>query len=157
MKSPSLTSAAARTALVAGLALALFSFTFVGGNSYKVYLNNKLIVDQYLTRDAKTPVLNLESADAGDKLQVHFNECGQIGTQRSLTLKDGQNKVLKSWSYKDAAKDANTSPVVCSVADIQSFQKGKGNLTLVYASKFIPEGVALAVITTDPGVASVGQ
>jgi hypothetical protein len=117
------------------LVVALSSFTVrVGGESYTIHLNNKLVAEHYLTSKAVTPSVALNQAESNDDLSVYYNECGKIGKERKLTIKDDNGKVLKTWSFVNASGEH--TPMVCKVKDILALkQKGDNSVRLYYASK----------------------
>jgi hypothetical protein len=133
-----------------GLVVLLSAFSGrMGGDSFTIYLNNRLVLQQYVTREEGTKNLQLDQRDYNDQLIINYNHCGQVGTDRTIVLKDGQNKLLKEWRFADAA---GTSPVglnaamTCKVKDIFDLQKANGNdrVNLYYSSKQLPNGRLLA-------------
>ena len=134
--------------LIAGLVLCsfLFSFSPVGGEGFTVHLNNKLLVEHYFTAKSVTPVLTLDRASVNGELAIYYNECGQIGKHRSLTIKDEKGLVLKEWSYTDATKEH--TPMYAKVKDILALKhKSSGALKLFYFSQRVSDGRLLATIT----------
>jgi hypothetical protein len=139
-----LKSFAAVLLLLAGHVV-LFSFTSPrGGDSFTIHLNNKLVLHQYLHVDKAVKTLSLQAANNNDKLRISFSHCGQVGKSRSITIKDGQNKVLKQWRYAD-----NHSSMVCKVKDITGLKKGNGPLQLFYSSGEMPAGRVLASVIVE--------
>src|ERR1044071_6607861 len=69
--------------------LMLFAFTSPkGGESFEIYLNGKIIVQQALYSDKSVKNLQLTSTSANDKLDIYYNHCGQTGKNRTITIKD---------------------------------------------------------------------
>lgn len=132
------------------LILALSSFTVrLGGESYTIHLNNKLVAEHYLTSRAVTPSVALNQAEGNDKLSIYYNECGRIGKERKLTIKDDNDKVLKTWSFTNASGEH--TPMICKVKDILAVkQKGDNSVRLYYTSKEVASERFLAtlVLTT---------
>lgn len=128
------------------LVFALSSFTLrFGGESYTIHLNNKLVVEHYLTSKAATPSVALNQAEGNDELSIYFNECGKIGKERKLTIKDDNDKVLKTWSFVNASGEH--TPMICKVKDILMLkQKGDNSVRLYYASKEVTSERFLATL-----------
>ena len=132
----------------------LFSFSGdTGADSYKVYLNDKLILQQYVSRQASVPDLPLDESVANDELAIYYNHCGKIGTARNISIKDGNDQLLKEWKYTDVS--GTDTGMHCSVKDILTLSKGKAKVNLYYSSKEIPDGMILAsIVTKDKKTAS---
>jgi hypothetical protein len=123
-----------------------FSAT-AGGDSYEIYLNNKLIVRQFLHEPIDLKNLSLDKANANDQLVIYYSHCGQTGKNRSITIKDNNGSILKEWKFADAA---GRSGMTISVKELLQLQKkGNGQLTMVYASKELPKGQALTSVKLD--------
>jgi len=144
----------AATKLLAPIGLVVLLSAFsprMGSHSFTIYLNNRLMVQQYvaMAREEGTKTLQLEQRDYNDQLIINYNQCGQVGTDRTIVLKDGQNRLLKEWHYTDAAGanpvSANAA-MTCKVKDIFDLQKANGNdrVNLYYSSKQVPNAVLLA-------------
>jgi hypothetical protein len=74
-----------------------------------------------------------------------------VGKNRIVSLKDGQNKVVKEWRFADANEPV--AAMNCSVKDILSV-KNTGVLKLYYASSELPKGRLLAnIIVSNNSVA----
>jgi len=128
------------------LSMALFSFSKVkGGDYFEIYLNNKLVVQQVLRSDKNVKQLSLQQSNYKDQLKVVYSECGRIGQERKITIKDGQNRVLKQWSFVNGTKSAKE--MIVNVKDILDLKKGDAVLQLIYSSRELPKGQVLASIT----------
>jgi hypothetical protein len=136
------------------LCLVLFSFTYkagekiFGGEGFEVYLNNKLILQQYGNEMNTVKTVQLDQGASTGELAIRYYHCGQPGKSRVVTIKDEQNVVLKEWKFGDA-KDA-TARVCCNVKDILALPKLKSGkkINLYYSSAQLPNGRLLAVLTT---------
>lgn len=85
---------------IAALSLLLVSFApRVGGYSYTLHLNNKFVSEHYLTSKLETPSLALTEQATTGTLGIYFNECGQIGQGRKLSVRTADEKILKEWSF----------------------------------------------------------
>lgn len=126
--------------------MALVSFSNgKGGDYFEIYLNNKLVVQQVLHADKKVKQLSLQQSNYNDQLKVVYSECGRIGQERKITIKDGQNRVLKQWSFVNGTKSAKE--MIVNVKEILDLKKANTLLQLVYSSRELPKGQVLASIT----------
>src|SRR5687767_6269860 len=85
-----------------GIAVAatLFSFSGLpGAHSVQVYLDDKLVVDQYLDSKTSAPKLTISEGEKYSQIIVKYSECGRTVTSRTITIKDDKNKVLKNWVF----------------------------------------------------------
>lgn len=147
---------AMRLLMLVVLSATLSSFAHApGADSFKVYLNDKLLFQQYVTRDNAVPTINLGENPGSDLLTIYYDHCGSIGTQRSLTLLDGQ-QVLKKWEYPDTQAVA-ASGMNCRVSDIKALQKSSKSISLVYASKELEAPLALLTISSTGMTVRAGR
>jgi len=143
---------------LAGLALCAVLFSFstnhTGGEGFEIYLNNKLVLEQYGNNMNTVKTLNLEKVAEEDVLSVRYHHCGRVGKNRTITIKDAQDIVLKEWKFNDASDVA--SRISCKVKDIVGLSKGKNNtLKLYYSSSELPKGRLLASIAAQKNVAKL--
>jgi hypothetical protein len=128
------------------LSAVLFSFYGIGGEGYTIRMGDRLLIEEHVTLKSPVPNFSLYQRDADEALFVYYSHCGQIGTSRSIAIKDNRNTVLKEWKYADAV--SGNAPMVCKVKDILALQREAGrNVQLVYSSKEIPSGKVLAKVT----------
>jgi len=138
-----------------GLVLAIISLTTLmshalgGVDSYRIYLNNKLILQQYVGRPLDLESLPLSAANSNDKLVIYYNHCGAIGKGRSISIKDEKGVVLKEWKFADAASsdpktDAGMTIPVKEILALQ--EKGRG-LAMYYSAQGRPEGLLLTRVS----------
>jgi len=144
-------------ALLIVLSGILFSFSVktissyksnVGGEGFEVYLNDKLVLQQYGEKMNTVKTLELDQRASNGQLAIRYYHCGRPGKSRVVTIKDEQNVVLKEWKFGDA-KDASTK-VCCNVKDIfalPKFNAGK-KVNLYYSAAELPNGRLLATLTT---------
>ncbi|MEQ1588307.1 MAG: hypothetical protein ABL895_20655 [Cyclobacteriaceae bacterium] len=135
-----------------GVALCSILFSFAsstGAHSVQVYLDSKLVIDQYIHSKMDAPKLILDPAEKHGQLIVKYSECGRTVTGRMITLKDENNKVLKDWHYEGASAGFK-EPMSCFVKDIMMLKpKESSTLKLYYSSKEFPEGQQIAFIAID--------
>lgn len=145
---------------LAGVALCtlLLSFsTNPGAHSFQVYLDSKLVLDQYADTRTDAPKILLSSAEKYNQLIVKYNECGRTVTGRVITLKDEHNKVLKDWRF-EGTTSGYKDPMTCNMKDIAALkQKGSNTLKLFYSSKEFPEGMQIANLVFDGKAATVAN
>ena len=150
-KKPALTSV-----LFTGLCMLLFSFSGKkGGDSFQIYVDGKLIVEQFVHAGKGVQNLQLGQLSSKDRIEVYYNHCGKIGKSRTISIKSADNKTLKEWKVADTA---NKTFMTCQIKEVLALQKSKSSkLNLFYSSKELPEGRLLAVIngreTKTAGVA----
>ena len=137
-----------RLAAVASMAILLsFSTGNGGGEGFEIYLNNKLVLQQYGSDMNHVKLLNLDKAADNDQLSVRYHHCGRVGKSRIITIKDAQDKVLKEWKFTDVPDVA--ARMSCKVKDILGLRNGKNNtLKLYYSSSELPKGRQLTSIVT---------
>jgi hypothetical protein len=125
----------------------LSSFTSMpGGEGFEVFLNNKVVLQQFGSKMNTIKTLNLDQASPDDQLAIIYHHCGQYGKNRVLTIKDGQNNTLKKWNFKDEG-----ARMTCKVKDILNLQKKNAVLKLYYSSSELPEGRQLALLSVPAG------
>jgi hypothetical protein len=140
--------------LAAGLlAMVVLSITLVsfsirpGGEHFEIYLNDKLVLQQFVSQGERVKNLALDERNVNDQVKIFYNHCGKIGTKRIVALKDGK-EVLKQWQFSDVGSKKFMS---FGAGDLLSFEKKNGGrkLNLVYASSEIPEGRLLASVVLN--------
>ena len=118
-----------------------------GGEGFEIYLNNKVILQQYGNDMNTVKSLQLNQSSSNDKLTIKYHHCGRVGKNRVVTIKDGQNNVLKEFRYADAATPV--AAMSLPVKDMLDFKKGSSiTLKLYYSSSELPKGRQLVSITT---------
>ncbi len=123
---------------------------FAGGDSYEIYLNNKLIQKQYV-HDPSFALMNLQldKANVNDNLVVRYSHCGVTGKGRSIVIKDGQDNILKEWKFADATgSDVSMSIPVKEILDLQKNNSNTSFSLYYFSSQMLPKGRMLASIQT---------
>ena len=125
--------------------LALFSFTAPrGGDVFEIYLNGNRLVQQFVHVDNSVKSLQVTSTSVTDKLDIYYSHCGQTGKDRSITVKNEKNKILKTWKFTDAT---GKSAMTIMLKDLYGLEKAdQMKLSIVYSSKELPAGRALATL-----------
>ena len=134
------------TALVAVCA-SLFSFTGKwGGEGFEIYLNNKLVLQQFGKDMNQVKTISIDPSFASAQLSVKYYHCGQFGKKRVLAIKNDENKTLKQWTFGDSEK--NSDAMRCGVKEILDLQKVSSNkLYLYYSSSELSKERLLATIS----------
>ena len=141
-----------KTGAVKLLALVVFSTAFssfsgkMGGDSFEIYINKKLVVQQFVSQSSAVKSFQLDASNANSEIDIYYRHCGQTGKSRNIIVKDGENHLLKEWHFSDAS-GSNTS-MTCRVKDLLNFGKIKGisKLNLYYSSKEMPKERLLAAV-----------
>ncbi len=132
----------------------LFSFSpKPGGEGFEIYLGSKLLTQQFGSKVNDVKTLQIEQGSANELLTIKYYHCGKVGKNRVLTIKDGQNKILKEFHFADAS--TQTNGMCCNVKDIAVLRKGNNNtFKLYYSSSELPNGRLLAsIIIGNTGMA----
>ncbi len=89
----------------------LYLFTFnanAGGDSYEIYLNNKLILKQFVTQPINIRSLQLDKSNSNDRLIIFYSHCGQPGKGRSIAIKGDKGNIIKQWKLLCSSNKCNT-------------------------------------------------
>lgn len=143
----------AMTLVATAAALLSFSSNF-GGEGFEISLNGKLLLQQF-GKDLNTvKTLQLNQNSPNDKLAIRYYHCGRVGKNRTIAIKDAQDKLVKEWHFADAASPI--SDMSCPVKDIVGLKKNSNVFfKLYYSSAELPNGRQLvSVIIGNNSVAS---
>lgn len=127
--------------LIIGTTLFSFSTKKWGGDIFEVYVNGKLLVKQFATTDKSVKEISLMQHAANEEVAFYYSHCGQQGKNRHITIKDGQDHLLKQWRIADEAK-----AMTCKIKDIALLQKKGDKLNVYYSSTELPGGRILVAI-----------
>lgn len=131
-------------ALMAGSFLLAFTKP-AGGEGFEIFLNSKVVVQKFGGPSNKIQVLSLGQASANDQLTVKYYHCGRAGTNRTLTLKNSKNEVVKQWSFRDGKSGPSMTIHVKEILEAQQ-KAGGQKLGLHYASGELTGGRMLALL-----------
>jgi hypothetical protein len=134
------------TLLAMALCTIASGFSPFGAHAVKVYLDDKLVADQYLNFKGNNPTITLDPAAKYDKLIVKYSECGRTVTDRKITAKDDNNKVLKEWQFPGSSTGFEGA-MECSVKEIVALKQKSNSLKLYYSSHDFPEGQPFLALT----------
>lgn len=116
-----------------------------GGDSYTIYLNDKMLVEHFVHMKKSLPHLQLGQGKETDRVVVYYSHCGKQGTNRVITVRNDNNEVLKTYRFPDGTKVM--SGMKFALKDLNSLQKNiKENLFIYYAAKEMPEAMKLASV-----------
>ncbi len=133
--------------LLLPVAIAMGSFISpVGGEGYEIYIDNKLVLQQFGKNMKEVKNLQLNASHSKSELNVKFFHCGMAGKSRTLELRTPEKQVLKQWQFaNEEAKNFAITVPVKEILDLQKKAKA-GTLHLIYSSKEAPDGRFLAGI-----------
>lgn len=131
------------------LSIIAFGFTKpVGLDSYEIYLNDKLILKQFVNQPLSLRQLRLDKANDNDRLRIYYRHCNvpETGTGRSIAVKDDRGNVLKKWEFANAT--GSKTDMVISVKELLWLEKNNAghDLRLHYTARELPKGEMLAAI-----------
>lgn len=135
-----------KTFALVAIAATLLSFTTnFGGEGFEIFLNGKVVLQQFGKDIDKVNTLQLNSASPGDKLTIRYYHCGRVGKNRVVTIKDGQDKLVKEWHFKDA--QTAVGDIGWTVQDILNLKKAGNNIfKIYYSSTELPQGRMLTSV-----------
>ncbi len=135
-----------KTMALFAIGIALFSFSpKPGGEGFEIFLNNKVVLQQYGKDINTVKSLQLSQVSPDDKLTVKYHHCGKVGKNRVITIKDAQNNTLKEFRYNDASTPVSAMEI--KMKEILNLKKSS-SLKLCYTSTELPDGRMLASLST---------
>ncbi len=127
--------------------LSLFTFNAkAGGDSYEIYLNNKLLLRQYVTQPLNIKSLEFDKANASDRLVIFYKHCGLTGTGRSIAIKDENGKVLREWKFANATGSNESMVIPVKELMVIATNNNEIHLALYYAAQQLPKGRILTSV-----------
>ena len=134
------------------VAAAIVSFApSFGGEGFEISLDSKVVIQKYGPNINDVNSLQLDQSSYNEQLTVKYHHCGRVGKNRVLSLKDGQNRMVKEWKFADAATPV--AAMSCNVKDILALKKGNSGLyKLYYISSELPNGRLLTNIVLGNSV-----
>ena len=139
-------SITSKTVAFVAICVTLFSFSpKPGGEGFEISLNNKVVLQQFGSQMDAVKSMSLNQGSYNDQLTIKYHHCGKVGKNRVVTIKDGQNKILKEWHFADASTPV--AAMAINVKDILALQKGNSRVNLYYSSSELPKGRLLTTIT----------
>lgn len=134
-----------KTLVLLTICSTLFAFTKPGGEGFEIALNGKIILQRFGSDVSTVKSLSLNSVTPEDKLTIKYHHCGRVGKKRMLTIKDEQNKTLKTFSYPDGSSSVSSMEI--KMKELLNLEKTQ-RLQLVYTSTELPNGRTLVALNT---------
>ena len=133
------------TILLAGVALISF-VSPRGGDHYQVYLNKKLIFQEFVSLSTSAKSFQLDRNNYSGEIDVVYSHCGEAGKNRIIKITDADNNLLKQWTFGNG-KD-HKSAMNFQVKEMLLAQKNNpvNKLHLYYLSDQLPKGKLLTSI-----------
>ena len=121
------------------LSLGISSYTKPGGDIFEVYIGKEMLIQQALHNDHGVKQITLRADQKDEKMSVKFYHCGKSGTQRTITLRDQNDRVLKTLSFSEPK--SSSSVMSFPVKEIVQFQSEQNtSVRLYYSSAELPKG-----------------
>lgn len=134
-----------KACLLACISIFLFSFVLKpGGEGFEVFINNNAVVQQFGKNAGEIKTIQL---NPNDNLVIKYYHCGIAGKNRVVTVKNGQNKVLREFRYKDNTQASGG--MFISVKDVLDAGKNNSDLKLCYSSSELPNGRTLVKLSAN--------
>ncbi|SEL26593.1 hypothetical protein [Parapedobacter koreensis] len=129
-----------------------FGFTAkMGLDSYEIYLNNTLILKQFVNQPLNLRKLQLDKAKESDQLRIYYTHCTNkgVGTGRRIVINDQQGHALKTWEFADV--NHADGGMVITVKALRELEKRYANrqLSLHYLTDEHPQGELLARVALE--------
>jgi hypothetical protein len=140
-----------RSIITAGIlttVVLLFSFNNrnAGGEGFEVYLNDKLVLQQFGHKSPSSNMLDLEQAKPADKISVKYYHCGKVPKNGLLSVRNDKSDILKKWNF--IVRKQTTADVNCKAAEILNLETKQTTMQLYYSSTDLPGGRLIAGIRT---------
>lgn len=150
MKTTKLKSAFTGMLLMLLLGLSTMAFSpKLGLDGYEIYLNDKLIMKQFVNQPLNLRTLQLDKASPQDLLWIKYNHCttkNGSGSDRTIVLKDDKGHELKEWKF--ANNGTENKPMKVSVAELLQLEKEHAGhqISMYYKSKELTGAELLAYL-----------
>jgi hypothetical protein len=131
--------------LLLAIAPTLVSFSPYGGEGFEISLNGRVVIQRFGNDVNNTGSLQLNPASPNDKLTIKYYHCGRIGKHRTVTIKDGKDKIVKTLSFADSNEPV--AGMSFYVKDILDLKKPGIVLKLYYSSTELPKGRMLTSVS----------
>ena len=78
---------------------AIFLKNNFGGEGFEVYLNDKLVLQQFGEKMNEVKSLQLDQSVSNGQFAIRYYHCGRPGKSRIVTIKDEQNSRFKRMAF----------------------------------------------------------
>lgn len=134
-----------KSSLLLFISCSLTAFTNApGGEGFEVYLDDKLIMQQYGSEMNSLKSVQLDQRSEKSILTVKYHHCGKVGKNRVISLLNADGKAIRQWRFSD--KNEPLTPMNCAVRDILAASKGNAVFRLYYSSTELPKGRTIASV-----------
>jgi len=101
--------------------------------------------------------LQLDASNVKSELKVKFYHCGMPGSDRSLSLKDPQQHLLKQWQFSN--EEGKNFAISIPLKEVMTLQQKAGNPTLYlyYSSKEAGNGRLLVGLVCSGKAAATAK
>jgi len=129
---------ALRTILLVAAWMAGSNFSAKAGlDSYQIYLNDKLILQQSVRDPLNLSALPITNANINDKLVIYYSQCNapnKIGKGRSLIIRDAAGNLVKEWKFEDAEGSSRMEIPVRELLALEN-KYANNTLTIFYTAQ----------------------
>ncbi len=108
-----------------------------GVDTYQIYLNDKLILQQSVLNPLSLSTLPITKANANDKLVIYYSQCNapnKIGKGRSLVIKDASGNMVKEWKFTDSEGSSRMEIPVKELLALEN-KFASNTLTIYYTAQ----------------------
>ena len=109
------------------------------GDHYRIFVNDRLVLEQFVTMPVEKKSLSLASFSESDKIVIHYSHCGKVGKERAISVKDDKGRILKQWKFPDSRQ----SGMQLLVKDVMQAARQNNSAGLYYSSKELFPGLLL--------------
>jgi hypothetical protein len=138
------------TFLAVAVGLVTMSFSLkLGLDAYEIYLNDKLILKQFVNQPLNLRTLQLDRSSPEDLLWIKYTHCAiksGSGSGRTLVLKDEKGHMLKEWKFADNSSE--NKPMKISVGELRQLEQDHADhqISLSYNSRELQKAELLAYL-----------
>jgi hypothetical protein len=131
-----------------------------GLDSYEIYLNDKLLLKQFVNEPVSLASLQLNNSNQNDKIIIYYSQCnapGKVGKGRSISIKDDNGQVVKEWKFEDASD--SKAAMVIPVKDLLQLERSNAgqSLSLFYNAQGTTEARKLTSVQISAKAATYMQ
>ncbi|MFT3705301.1 MAG: hypothetical protein QM802_23235 [Agriterribacter sp.] len=128
--------------------IALSFTTKFGLDSFEIYLNDKVVLKQYINQPLSLRTLQLSEVNKNDQLRIVYRHCTNkgSGTDRIIVLKNEKGQELKKWDFKDAnGSDVSMTIAVKELLSLES-ANSQHQLSLYYSARELQKSEMLSAL-----------